>query len=123
MITHKSKKREIRDLQKLLLSLDLLAYSDDVDNGVWDDATQAAVVGLYQHLGWSHGAHDRWVTTPALAAISSAIHHHAVGDDGATGPGTGGPGTHTGGPGSHTGGPGSHTGGPGTHTGGSATPE
>ncbi|HEY5663641.1 MAG TPA: hypothetical protein VIS05_06365 [Ilumatobacter sp.] len=107
MTSYRSKKRDIKDLQRLLLSLDLLAYSDGATDGVWDDATQAAVVRLYQHLGWKHDSGDRWVTMPALAAITSALHHHRLGDADdhrATGPGTGGAGSHTGGAGSHTGG-------------------
>ncbi len=116
MVTFKSKKREIADLQRLLLSVGLLDASDKSTDGVWGDATQGAVVRLYADLGWSHPTYGRWVTTPALAAISVVLRSEFES-------GTGGGGSHTGGGGSHTGGGGSHTGGGGSHTGGGSSPE
>jgi hypothetical protein len=115
MITRKSHKREISDLQRLLLSLGLMSFTDTTKSGQWGDETQAGVVRLYDHLGWAHPAKGRWVTAPALAAIASALHTHESG--------VGGTGSHAGGTGSHAGGTGSHAGGTGSHAGGGSSPE
>ena len=104
MITYNSKKREISDLQRLLTSLGLIPSTEQTTEGVWDPVTQAGVNRLYDHLGWNHPNDGRWVTAPALAAIASALHQHALESDASTTAlGTGGGGSHTGGGGSHTG--------------------
>ena len=51
MITRKSNKREISDLQRLLLSLGLMSFTDTTKSGVWGEETQVGVIRLYEHLG------------------------------------------------------------------------
>jgi hypothetical protein len=118
MITNKSRKREIRDLQRLLMSVGLMEFASTTTSGEWGDETQAAVLRAYTTLGWDHPADGRWITTPALAALTSALHSHTIdGSNTPTSPGTGAGGSHTGAGGSHTGAGGSHTGAGGSHTG------
>ena len=119
MITGKSRKREIRDLQRLLLSVGLMELSSEAEDGKWGIGTQAAVLLAYSRLGWDHPPDGRWISAPALAAIASAMHQHSIdGSDAPTGGGIGGGGSHIGGGGSHIGGGGSHIGGGGSHIGG-----
>ena len=118
-ITPKSAKREISDLQRLLLSLGLMKFTNRTESGKWGDETQDAVVALYAQLGWDHDTGDKWVTSPAMAAatgLHAAWHANTV----VTGGGShaGGGGSHAGGGGSHAGGGGSHAGGGGSHAGG-----
>ncbi len=105
MITNKSSKREIRDLQRLLLAVGLMEFTPSSKGGKWGAETQDAVVRAYEHLGWDHPEDGRWITAPALAAIASATHQHVL-DDGEraipTSWGAGG-GSHAGGGGSHAG--------------------
>ncbi|MFK8024537.1 MAG: hypothetical protein AB8G26_11310 [Ilumatobacter sp.] len=120
MITHKSKKREIEDLQRLLVAAGYITKLKESERGRWTKRTQKAVRAVYRGLGWNHPEDGRWITGPALAAIAAASHDHAVArgmSRSSTGRGAAGPGTHAGGPGTHAGGPGTHAGGPGTHAG------
>jgi pyruvate/2-oxoglutarate dehydrogenase complex dihydrolipoamide acyltransferase (E2) component len=71
VITNKSSKREIRDLQRLLLAVGLMEFTPSSKGGKWGDETQEAVVRAYQHLGWDHPEDGRFITAPALAAIAS----------------------------------------------------
>ena len=54
MITNRSKKREIRDLQRLLVSLGYLTAPTGEDKGWWSAETQEAVVTAYKMIGWDH---------------------------------------------------------------------
>ncbi len=122
MITAKSRKREIRDLQRLLLSVGLMELTSEAEDGKWGLATQAGVLLAYARLGWDHPADGRWISAPALAAVASAMHQHTTdGDEAPTSGGIGGGGSHIGGGGSHIGGGGSHIGGGGSHIGGSGS--
>jgi hypothetical protein len=119
MVTGESSTREIKDLQRLLLSVGLMEFTASTESGKWGVETQEAVLRGYEMLGWEHPADGRWISTPALAALASAMHHHSVaGADTPTGEGIGGGGSHAGGGGSHAGGGGSHAGGGGSHAGG-----
>ncbi len=122
MITNKSSKREIKDLQRLLLSVGLMEFTASSASGKWGAETQEAVLRGYTVLGWDHPSNGRWISGPALAALASALHQHAVpGASEPTGEGVGGGGTHAGGGGTHAGGGGTHAGGGGTHAGGGGT--
>src|SRR6056297_3001074 len=114
MISKKSPKREIKDLQRLLLAVGLMEFTSSSKSGVWGDETQEAVLAEYTHLGWDHPAKGKWISAPALAAVAAALHRHDV-DGTATSGGVGGSGSHIGGSGSHIGGSGSHIGGSGSH--------
>ena len=109
MITQKSSKREIRDLQRLLISVGHLTWTVDAKSGKWGRETQDAVAAAYAAIGWDHAPKGRWISAAALAAIAAGL------------PPTGGPGSHAGGPGSHAGGAGSHAGGAGSHAGGAGS--
>ncbi len=147
MITSKSRKREIKDLQRLLLAVGAMELSSEAEDGKWGSATQAGVVVAYTRLGWDHPDDGRWISAPALAALASAMHHTIDGSDGGAGAGgsnigaggsnigaggsnigaggsnIGGSGSHIGGSGSHIGGSGSHIGGSGSHIGSDGTPD
>ena len=71
MISYESPKPEIEDLQRLLISLNLLVWSADTTSGEWGDETQAAVVAGYAQLNWSHPADGRWISAAALAALAA----------------------------------------------------
>ncbi len=121
MITNKSRRREIRDLQRLLSAVGLMDTSDGID-GKWGARTQVAVLLAYTRLGWDHPVAGQWISAPALAAIASSLHQHTIaGSESPTGVGIGGSGSHIGGSGSHIGGSGSHIGGSGSHIGGSGS--
>jgi hypothetical protein len=97
MITGKSRKREIRDLQRLLLSVGLMELTSEAEDGKWGLATQAAVLLAYTRLGWDHPTDGRWISAPALAAIASAMHQHTIdGNETPTSGGIGGGGSHIG---------------------------
>ena len=119
MITNKSRKREIKDLQRLLLAVGLMELTTEAESGKWGPGTQAAVLLAYAQLGWDHPADGRWISAPALAATASAMHQHTIA--GSETPTSGGSGSHIGGSGSHIGGSGSHIGGSGSHIGGSGS--
>ncbi|MGI9644254.1 MAG: hypothetical protein ACR2O6_02980, partial [Ilumatobacteraceae bacterium] len=129
MITNRSKKREIRDLQRLLVTLGYMAAPRGKDKGWWSNETQEAVITAHKMIGWPHPSDGKWVSAPALAMMAATAHSHGVDQDGkstsfvrtfAGGPGTyaGGPGTYAGGPGTYAGGPGTYAGGPGSYAGG-----
>ena len=113
MITYQSHQQEIRDLQRLLLSLGFLAWNDYSQKGHWGRETQNAVIGAYAYIGWDHDPEERSITASALAALASGAHSHLV--DGASGQTSGGAATGTGG--SHAGTGGSHAGTGGSHAG------
>ena len=115
MITDESPKREIRDLQRLLIALGHLNWTVDAKSGVWGRETQEAVLAGYHSLGWDHPRKGTWVTSAALAAMAAQL---AIGAAGGGGSHIGGGGSHIGGGGSHIGGGGSHIGGGGSHIGG-----
>ena len=70
MISSKSKKREIADLQRLLSETDYLDWGATSDEtGSWGDDTAAAVVAVYKDLGWDHPKAGTWISAAALAAI------------------------------------------------------
>lgn len=134
MITNRSEKGEIRDLQRLLLELGFLVWRDDSESGWWGVETQDAVEAAYRFIGWDHPRDGMWVSAAALAAFIGASHKHGVGDDdysaaGIWDPedepeaksGTGGSKTGTGGSKTGTGGAKTGTGGSKTGTGGSKT--
>jgi hypothetical protein len=120
VVTDESSKREIEDLQRLLLAVGLMEFTSSSKSGLWGDETQQAVIAAYTQLGWDHPADGKWISTPALAAVAAALHRHDV-DGAATSSGIGGSGSHIGGSGSHIGGSGSHIGGSGSHIGGSGS--
>ena len=121
MITDKSSKREIRDLQRLLLSVGLMEFTASSKSGKWGDETQQAVLDGYTRLGWDHPAKGRWISSPAVAAIAAALHQHAVDGDGQASVSFGGGGTQMGGGGTQMGGGGTQMGGGGTQMGGGGT--
>ena len=121
MITKKSDKREIRDLQRLLIATGYLTLAKRSDRGWWSSETQAAVQAVYRTLGWEHPPKGKWITSAALAAISGAEHHHHIDGVSSGESHTSGGGTHAGGTGSHAGGTGSHAGGTGSHAGGTGS--
>jgi hypothetical protein len=86
MITEKSKKREIADLQRLLMSLGYMDWTVASTVGKWGKATQQAVRVGYDRLGWDHPKNGRWVSAAALAAMAAHL-----------GTPAGGGGTHAGG--------------------------
>ena len=47
MITSKSRKREIRDLQRLLLAVGLMELTSEDEDGKWGNRTHAAVLLAY----------------------------------------------------------------------------
>lgn len=87
MITNRSDKHEIRDLQRMLIDLGLLEGAEDFDSGWWGAETQEAVLRGYAHLGWEHPADGLWITSAALASLAANAHHHHAGDGKATGTG------------------------------------
>ena len=99
MISDKSDKREIRDLQRLLISLGHLNWTVDAKSGKWGRETQDAVLSGYHGLGWEHPRKGKWVTSAAMAAMAAGI------------AAAGGGGSHAGGGGSHAAGGGRHAGG------------
>ena len=109
-ITPKSAKREISDLQRLLLSLDLMKFTDTTKSGTWGDETQDAVVALYADLGWDHDDDARWITSPAMAAATGlhATWHANRTSRAGGGLSVGGGGSHASAGGAHAGGGGSH---------------
>ena len=121
MITNQSDQREIEDLQRLLLAVGLMEFTASSQSGTWGEETQQGVLAAYAELGWHHDDDEMWITDPAIAAIASALHQHAVDNSGTTGEGVGGRGSHVGGRGSHVGGRGSHVGGSGSQVGGSGS--
>ena len=54
MINDKSSKREIKDLQRLLLSVGLMKFKSSSKSGKWGKQTQKAVLQGYTQLGWHH---------------------------------------------------------------------
>ena len=121
MITKKSGKREIRDLQRLLIATGYLTLAKHSDRGWWSSETQEAVLAVYRRLGWEHPPKGKWITSAALAALASAEHHHHIGGPGSGETRTSGGEAHAGGTGSHAGGTGSHAGGTGSHAGGTGS--
>lgn len=87
MITNRSEKHEIRDLQRMLIDLGLLEWCEDSESGWWGSETQEAVRRGYASLGWEHPREGLWVTSAALASLAAAAHHHHVADGAATGAG------------------------------------
>ena len=73
MITEKSGQDEIRDLQRLLISVGLMEFRASSRNGRWDDKTQEAVMLAYTRLGWDHDEDAKWISAPALAAVAATI--------------------------------------------------
>jgi hypothetical protein len=140
MITDKSSKREIKDLQRLLLAAGLMEFTNSSKSGKWGVETQAAVLRAYSRLGWDHDEDDRWISAPALAAVAAILHQHdvapgasqtsgglAIGGGGSNigggGSNIGGGGSNIGGGGSNIGGGGSNIGGGGSNIGGGGSPE
>jgi hypothetical protein len=117
MISNTSKKREIKDLQRLLLAVGLMRPKGAAKwkAGVWGDETQRGVLAAYTQLGWDHPVDARWISAPALAAVAAALHVHGVAGQ-VTSAGVGG-GGHIGGGGNIGGG--SNIGGGGNIGGGS----
>ena len=73
MISTKSKKREIADLQRFLSELGYLDWGSSNDEaGDWGDDTAAAVVAAYGALGWDHPKAGTWISAAAMAAGGSA---------------------------------------------------
>ncbi len=72
MINKKSKKREIADLQRFLTEAGYLDWgaSDDA-TGEWGDDTAAAVVAVYEDLGWDNPKPGEWISPAALAALAT----------------------------------------------------
>ncbi len=70
MITNTSSKREIKDLQRLLLAVGLMEFTASTKSGKWGAETQEAVLRAYTKLGWDHPADGRWISAPALAAVA-----------------------------------------------------
>ncbi len=71
MITSKSKKREIADLQRFLSDTGHLDWAEASDEtGEWGSDTSAAVVAVYDDLGWDHPTAGTWISSAAMAAIA-----------------------------------------------------
>ena len=104
MITDQSSKREIKDLQRLLLSVGLMKFKSSSKSGKWGKETQNAVLDAYTRLGWHHPKDGRWISGAALAAVAASMHQHAIGRAGLTSGGFGGGGTQMGGGGTQMGG-------------------
>lgn len=121
MITDESPKREIRDLQRLLITLGHLDWTIDATGGKWGKETQAAVVAAYAALGWEHPDDGKWVSAAALAAMAARL--PPVGAAGGAGSYAGGAGSYAGGAGSYAGGAGSYAGGAGSYAGGGSAPD
>jgi len=94
MISNTSNKREIKDLQRLLLAVGLMRPKGAAKwkGGVWGDETQRGVLAAYTQLGWDHPVDARWISAPALAAVAAALHVHGVAGQ-VTSAGVGGGGT------------------------------
>ena len=60
MITNRSTKREIRDLQRLLVCLGYMEPATGKDKGWWSAETQAAVVMAYKMIGREKNAVQAW---------------------------------------------------------------
>jgi hypothetical protein len=71
MISTKSKKREIADLQRFLSEAGYLDFGESSQAGEWDADTTAAVVGVYEDLGWEHPKAGTWISAAALAAMAA----------------------------------------------------
>jgi hypothetical protein len=110
MITEKSGKREIKDLQRLLLSVGLMKFKSSSKSGKWGKETQKAVLKAYTRLGWHHPKDGRWISAPALAALAASMHRNAIGGGGNQ---MGGGGNQMGGGGNQMGGGGNQMGGGG----------
>jgi hypothetical protein len=77
MINEKSKRREIADLQRFLSETGYLDWGPSSDeSGEWGADTSAAVIALYEDLGWDHKDHDKagtWISAAALAAAAAGM--------------------------------------------------
>lgn len=77
MISQKSKKREIADLQRFLSETGYLDWGPSGEQaGEWGAGTSAAVIALYDALGWDHKDHEKagtWVSAAALAAAAAGM--------------------------------------------------
>ena len=72
MIDKNSKKREIADLQRFLSEAGYLDWGPSSDvAGKWGSDTRAAVIAVYEDLGWDHPKKGSWISAAALAAIAA----------------------------------------------------
>lgn len=72
MISTKSKKREIADLQRFLTEAGYLDWGAASDHeGEWGTDTTAAVVAAYEDLGWENPKPGTWISAAALAALAA----------------------------------------------------
>lgn len=72
MIDKNSNKREIADLQRFLSETGYLDWGDSSDTaGEWGADTKAAVIALYEDLGWDHPKQGSWISAAALAAAAA----------------------------------------------------
>ena len=91
MIDKKSKKREVADLQRFLSEAGYLDWGSSSDvAGEWGNDTTAAVIAVYEDLGWDHPKKGSWISAAALAAIAATSERSGGGGMTRSGPTGGG---------------------------------